>query len=51
MEAIKANIDGSVDAIWLGCGLRSDIKEENMHALVKTAMEYGRKPSLGGVQV
>lgn len=45
VEAIKANIDGGVDAVWPGCDLWPDIKEENMHAIVKTAKEYGRKPS------
>jgi [methyl-Co(III) methanol-specific corrinoid protein]:coenzyme M methyltransferase len=42
---IKANIDGGVDAIWPGCDLWPDIKEENMKAIVTTAREYGRKPS------
>jgi len=45
VEAIKVNIDGGVDAVWPGCDLWPDIKEENMHAIVKTAREYGRKPS------
>jgi [methyl-Co(III) methanol-specific corrinoid protein]:coenzyme M methyltransferase len=45
VEAIKVNIDGGVDAVWPGCDLWPDIKEENMHAIVKTAKEYGRKPS------
>lgn len=45
IEAIKLNIDGGVDAVWPGCDLWPDIKEENMHAIVKTAREYGRKPS------
>ncbi|MCP4687901.1 MAG: methyltransferase [Desulfobacterales bacterium] len=44
-EAIKVNIDGSVDAVWPGCDLWPDIKEENMRAIVKTAREYGKKPS------
>ena len=45
VEAIKVNIDGGVDAVWPGCDLWPDIKEENMRAIVKTAREYGRKPS------
>ena len=45
VEGIKVNIDGGVDAIWPGCDLWPAIKEENMHAIVKTAREYGRKPS------
>ena len=44
-EGIKVNIDGSVDAIWPGCDLWPDIKEENMRAIVKTAREYGKNPS------
>ena len=45
VEAIKVNIDGGVDAVWPGCDLWPDIKEENMRAIVKTAREYGKKPS------
>jgi [methyl-Co(III) methanol-specific corrinoid protein]:coenzyme M methyltransferase len=45
VEAIKVNIDGGVDAVWPGCDLWPAIKEENMHAIVKTAREYGQKPS------
>ena len=45
IEGIKVNIDGGVDAIWPGCDLWPDIKEENLRAIVKTAREYGRKPS------
>ncbi len=45
VEAIKVNVDGGVDAIWPGCDLWPDIKEENMRAIVKTAREYGKKPS------
>lgn len=42
---IKTNIDLGVDAIWPGCDLWPDIKEENLRAMVRTAREYGRKPS------
>jgi len=45
IAAIKVNIDGGVDAVWPGCDLWPDIKEENMRAIVKTAREYGKKPS------
>jgi len=45
VEAIKVNIDGGVDAVWPGCDLWPDIKEENMRAIVKTAREYGQKRS------
>jgi [methyl-Co(III) methanol-specific corrinoid protein]:coenzyme M methyltransferase len=45
VEAIKVNIDGGVDAVWPGCDLWPDIKDENMRAIVKTAREYGSKPS------
>jgi len=45
VEAIKVNIDGGVDAVWPGCDLWPAIKEDNMRAIVKTAREYGRKPS------
>jgi [methyl-Co(III) methanol-specific corrinoid protein]:coenzyme M methyltransferase len=45
VEGIKKNIDGGVDAVWPGCDLWPDIKEENMRAIVKTAREYGSKPS------
>jgi [methyl-Co(III) methanol-specific corrinoid protein]:coenzyme M methyltransferase len=45
IEAIKVNIDGGVDAVWPGCDLWPDVKEENLRAIVETAREYGRKPS------
>ena len=45
IAGIKTNIDGGVDAIWPGCDLWPDIKEENMRAIVKTAREYGKGPS------
>ena len=45
IEGIKVNIDGGVDAVWPGCDLWPDIKEENLRAIVKTAREYGRNPS------
>jgi [methyl-Co(III) methanol-specific corrinoid protein]:coenzyme M methyltransferase len=45
IEGIKTNIDGTVDAVWPGCDLWPDIKEENFRAMEQTAREYGRKPS------
>jgi len=45
VAGIKANIDGGVDAVWPGCDLWPDIKEENLRAIVQTAREYGSKPS------
>ena len=46
VAGIKANIDGGVDAVWPGCDLWPDIKEENFRAMEKTIREYGMKPSL-----
>jgi len=43
--AIKTNIDGGVDAVWPGCDLWPDIKDENMKAVVETTRSYGKKPS------
>ena len=45
VAGIKKNIDGGVDAVWPGCDLWPDVKEENLYAMVQTAREYGRKPS------
>ncbi len=45
VAGIKANIDGGVDAVWPGCDLWPDIKEENFRAMEKTIREYGKKPS------
>jgi [methyl-Co(III) methanol-specific corrinoid protein]:coenzyme M methyltransferase len=45
IAGIKANVEGGVDAVWPGCDLWPDIKEENMVAIVKTAREYGSGPS------
>jgi [methyl-Co(III) methanol-specific corrinoid protein]:coenzyme M methyltransferase len=45
IEGIRKNVDGGVDAVWPGCDLWPDIKEENMRAIVKTAREYGKKRS------
>jgi [methyl-Co(III) methanol-specific corrinoid protein]:coenzyme M methyltransferase len=45
IQGIKTNIDGGVDAVWPGCDLWPDIKEENFIAMEKTIREYGKKPS------
>jgi [methyl-Co(III) methanol-specific corrinoid protein]:coenzyme M methyltransferase len=45
IQGIKVNIDGGVDAVWPGCDLWPDIKEENFRAMEKTIREYGKKPS------
>lgn len=45
VEAMKVNIDGKVDAVWPGCDLWPDIKEENMKAVVETTRTYGKKRS------
>ena len=48
-EGIKTNIDGLVDAVWPGCDLWPDIKEDNFKAMEKTAREYkaGPTPAVG----
>ena len=45
IAGIKENIDGGVDAVWPGCDLWPDIKEENFRAMEATVREYGKKPS------
>jgi [methyl-Co(III) methanol-specific corrinoid protein]:coenzyme M methyltransferase len=45
IQGMKTNIDGGVDAVWPGCDLWPDIKEENFIAMEKTIREYGKKPS------
>jgi [methyl-Co(III) methanol-specific corrinoid protein]:coenzyme M methyltransferase len=51
VEGIKTNIDGMVDAVWPGCDLWPDIKEENFLAMEKTAREYkpGPTPAIGRI--
>jgi [methyl-Co(III) methanol-specific corrinoid protein]:coenzyme M methyltransferase len=51
VEGIKTNIDGMVDAVWPGCDLWPDIKEENFRAMEKTAREYkvGPTPAVGRI--
>jgi [methyl-Co(III) methanol/glycine betaine-specific corrinoid protein]:coenzyme M methyltransferase len=43
IQGIKVNIDGGVDAVWPGCDLWPDIKEDNFRAMEKTTREYGKK--------
>jgi [methyl-Co(III) methanol-specific corrinoid protein]:coenzyme M methyltransferase len=40
-----------VDAVWPGCDLWPDIKEENFRAMEKTAREYkvGPTPAVGRI--
>ena len=45
IAGIKENIDGGVDAVWPGCDLWPDIKEDNFRAMEATVREYGKKPS------
>ena len=51
IEGIKKNIDGTVDAVWPGCDLWPDIKEDNFRAMEKTAREYkvGPTPAVGRI--
>lgn len=51
IEGIKKNIDGSVDAVWPGCDLWPEIKEDNFRAMEKTAREYkvGPTPAVGRI--
>ena len=47
--AIKKCIDDGVDAVWPGCDIWPDVKQENMTAYVDTIREYGRQatPAVG----
>jgi len=49
VDGIKKNIDGLVDAVWPGCDLWPDIKEENLRAMERTARTYkaGPTPAVG----
>ena len=46
---MKANIEAGVDAVWPGCDLWPDIKEDNFRAMEQTVRQLGRKasPALG----
>lgn len=42
---IKQCIDDGQDAIWPGCDIWPEVKQENMETYVKTVKEYGKKAS------
>ena len=44
-SVIKKCIDDGVDAVWPGCDLWPDVKEENVKTYVRTVKEYGKKAS------
>ncbi|GAB4260821.1 MAG: MtaA/CmuA family methyltransferase [Deferrisomatales bacterium] len=44
-EVIRGCIDAGVDAVWPGCDLWPDVKQENVEAYVETVREYGKKAS------
>lgn len=48
---IQKCIDDGVDAVWPGCDLWPDVKEENLKIVVQTIKEYGCKqsPAVGRV--
>jgi [methyl-Co(III) methanol-specific corrinoid protein]:coenzyme M methyltransferase len=43
--AIKACVDGGVDAVWPGCDIWPDVKAENMKAYVEAVHKYGGTPT------
>jgi len=48
VAGIKTNLESGVDAVWPGCDLWPDIKEENMRAIIKTVREYDKPtPAVG----
>jgi [methyl-Co(III) methanol-specific corrinoid protein]:coenzyme M methyltransferase len=44
-NVIKQCVDNGVDAVWPGCDIWLDVKQENMEAYVRTVKEYGIKAS------
>jgi [methyl-Co(III) methanol-specific corrinoid protein]:coenzyme M methyltransferase len=42
---IKECVDAGVDAVWPGCDIWPDVKDENMRAVAEAVMEYGRVPT------
>jgi [methyl-Co(III) methanol-specific corrinoid protein]:coenzyme M methyltransferase len=42
---IKKCIDDGVDAVWPGCDLWPDVKQENVAAYVQTVRKYGKEAS------
>ena len=51
VAGINANIDTGVDAIWPGCDLWPDIKEENFRAMVKTVRDRGKTPTAASKRI
>ena len=45
VKGIEENIATGVDAIWPGCDLWPDIKEENFRAMEKTIRDHGSDPT------
>lgn len=45
VAGMKENIDTGVDAIWPGCDLWPDIKEDNFKAMVQTVRDAGSSPT------
>ena len=44
-NVIKQCVDNGVDAVWPGCDIWPDVKQENMEAYVRAVKEYGIKAS------
>jgi [methyl-Co(III) methanol-specific corrinoid protein]:coenzyme M methyltransferase len=42
---IKKCIDDGVDAVWPGCDIWPDVKEENLKTYVAAVREYGKEPT------
>ena len=42
---IKGCIDAGVDAVWPGCDIWPEVKQENVEAYVSTVKKYGKNPS------
>lgn len=42
---IKQCIDNGIDAVWPGCDIWPDVRQENMEAYTRTVREYGKKSS------
>ncbi|MBM3300574.1 MAG: methyltransferase, partial [Deltaproteobacteria bacterium] len=44
-DVVKGCIDAGVDAVWPGCDIWPEVKQENLEAYVRTIKDYGRKPT------
>lgn len=42
---IKGCIDAGVDAVWPGCDIWPEVKQENLEAYIRTVRELGKKPT------